>query len=65
MSEYTCPVCGEYEFEELDIYDICPVCGWMDDPVQRADHDYEGGGNPESVNQAREIWKRIKSEKTA
>lgn len=65
MNEKRCPVCGEYEFEELDVYEICPICGWMDDPVQRDDYDYEGGGNEESVNQARAIWQEKKAKKLA
>lgn len=27
-----CPCCGEYKF--TDEFDICPVCGWQNDPVQ-------------------------------
>ena len=23
-----CPVCGQYEFEKEDNYEICEVCGW-------------------------------------
>ena len=28
---HKCPICGEYEFEDEDCYDVCPVCGWTDD----------------------------------
>ena len=28
---HKCPICGEYEFEDENSYDICPVCGWNDD----------------------------------
>ena len=59
MNKALCPVCGKYVFEELNVYDICPVCGWEDDPVQREDLDYEGGANPESVNQARMRYEKV------
>lgn len=48
-----CPCCGEYIFEEKDAYEICPVCGWEDDPVQRRDPDFAGGANSLSLNEAR------------
>ena len=55
--ETICPVCEKYHFEELGVYDFCPVCGWGDDLLQRDDHDYTGGFNRMSVNQAREAYK--------
>ena len=47
-----CPVCGKYEFEEYDDYDICPVCNWENDGLQYNDHNYAGGANDLSVNEA-------------
>ena len=32
---------------------ICPVCFWQDDYVQLHDHDFSGGANKVSLNQAR------------
>ena len=32
---------------------ICPVCGWEDDPSQKRYPDMEGGANAESLNEAR------------
>lgn len=52
-----CPVCGKYEFEEDGDFDICPICGWENDGVQNDDHDYTGGANKMSVNQARKAYK--------
>ena len=48
-----CPVCGRYEFEEYDDYDICPVCNWENGGLQYDDHNYAGGANHLSVNEAR------------
>ena len=48
-----CPVCGKYEFEEEDWYEVCPICGWEDDSLQRDDPDYSGGANDMSLNEYR------------
>ncbi|MBR1443567.1 MAG: hypothetical protein IJ583_08545 [Firmicutes bacterium] len=48
-----CPVCGRYEFEEDNDFDICTCCGWENDGVQEKDHNYAGGANELSVNEAR------------
>jgi rubrerythrin len=46
-----CPHCGA-ALDRPD-YEICPVCGWEDDPVQRRDPDFAGGANTLSLNEAR------------
>ena len=51
-----CPCCGAEEIGELGAYEICPVCGWEDDPVQSADPSYAGGANDMSLLEAREAW---------
>ena len=28
---HKCPICGEYNFKDQGSYDICRVCGWIDD----------------------------------
>ncbi len=48
-----CPVCGKYEFEKSGDFDICHECNWENDPVQDDDHNYAGGANLLSVNEAR------------
>ena len=50
--KYRCPVCGKHLFDEIGGYEICPVCGWEDDPVQRRDPDFKGGANRLSLNEA-------------
>ena len=48
-----CPCCGQHYFSEQGAYEICPVCGWEDDPLQRKDPDFAGGANTLSLNDAR------------
>ena len=52
-----CPCCGRHYFEEKDAYEICPVCGWEDDPLQRREPDFGGGANSMSLNEAREAYR--------
>lgn len=49
-----CPCCGRTGVEE---YDICPVCGWENDPVQLRKPDFAGGANKMSLEQARNAYK--------
>lgn len=51
-----CPVCGKHHFEEEDFFEVCPICGWEDDGLQRDEPDLEGGANDMSLNQARAAW---------
>ncbi len=53
-----CPVCGKHQFEEDDNFEICPICGWEDDGLQRDEPDYDGGANEISLNQARKEWEK-------
>ena len=48
-----CPVCGKYYFIEQDAFEICPVCHWEDDPLQRREEDLAGGANKMSLREAR------------
>jgi hypothetical protein len=53
--KYKCSCCGFYTLrEESD--DICQVCGWQEDIVQREDPNFVGGPNEVSLNQARENY---------
>lgn len=49
---HKCPVCGEYNFENVHSYDICPVCGWEDD-----DYFDGGGANENSLEESIKIFK--------
>jgi hypothetical protein len=55
-----CACCGQESLPPDSIFEICPVCGWQDDEVQRDDPDFEGGGNDMSLNQAKEAYKQGK-----
>lgn len=48
-----CPCCGQHFFTEKDAYEICPVCGWEDDPLQRREPDFAGGANELSLKDAK------------
>jgi hypothetical protein len=50
---FACPCCDNSTLSEIGNYDICRICFWEDDPVQRSDPDYEGGANTPSLRQAR------------
>jgi uncharacterized Zn finger protein (UPF0148 family) len=56
-SRMPCPCCRSPVLRERGAYEVCPVCGWEDDPAQVADRDFRGGANRESLNAARQIWR--------
>lgn len=41
---YTCPCCG-YLSLTSEIFDICDICFWEDDPICRNEPDFIGGAN--------------------
>lgn len=53
MSLIICPCCGQ---TQVDDYDICDICGWENDPVQRNKPEYRGGANGMSLIEAREAY---------
>jgi len=58
VTAYTCACCGQKTLEYKDFFEICPVCGWEDDPLQRDKPDYTGGANEMSLNQAKEAYRK-------
>lgn len=50
-----CPCCGQFEYEEVNGYEVCEVCGWEDDPYQFENPD-ETGANHISLNEHRKKW---------
>ena len=54
-----CPSCEKHQFEYPDFFEICPVCYWQDDLIQREDPNYRGGANKLSLNEFRAQWKKV------
>lgn len=56
-----CACCGEYTIPAGTEYQICPICGWIDDPNQNKNPEEMNGMNNRSLKQAREDYlKKIK-----
>ena len=54
---HKCPVCGKYEFREIDSCEICPECGWEDDAYQMNHPDDDLGPNDGySLNEYKEKY---------
>lgn len=51
-----CPCCGYLTLPEgkPGSYEVCPVCHWMDDPIQFTDVEYVSDTNHVSLAEARE-----------
>jgi uncharacterized Zn finger protein (UPF0148 family) len=54
-----CPCCGSLTLRQSGAFEICPVCGWEDDPEQARDPETSGGANSMSLSLAREQWKIV------
>lgn len=62
-SSHFCPVCGKYEFDDDNSFDICPFCGWEDDSIQLNNPNYSGGANTYSLNMYKEQYLKLINEK--
>lgn len=60
FNNFQCPCCEFYTLPEQpsNTFEICPVCYWEDDGVQFLHHDYTGGANTISLNQARANYRQ-------
>ena len=50
-----CPCCGK---SQVDEYEICPVCGWENDPIAAAHPDSVLGANSMTLSEARQAVRR-------
>lgn len=48
--------CCNKTITDLDHYEICPICGWEDDPIQSEDPEFSGGTNVSHLNDARKKY---------
>jgi len=53
----TCLCCGYKTIEQE--YDICPICFWENDLVQKDDPDFSGGANKLSLKEAQKNFKEF------
>jgi hypothetical protein len=48
--------CGSLTIRERGRFEICPICGWEDDPTQARDENLAGGANRISLAEAHAAW---------
>ncbi|MEU6246632.1 CPCC family cysteine-rich protein [Glycomyces sp. NPDC047010] len=56
---YPCPCCGFIVHEATGAHEVCPICGWQDDPVQLRWPEYRGGANKPSLIEAQRNFREI------
>ncbi|MCH5252774.1 MAG: hypothetical protein J1F22_07350 [Lachnospiraceae bacterium] len=55
-----CACCEEYTILVNQHHTECNVCGWIDDPLQNANPDSEGGMNPICLSEAKYNWENYR-----
>ena len=53
-----CACCKEYTLPVNTEYELCPICGWIDDPFQNKNPNSAIGRNPMSLVEAQEIHRK-------
>jgi hypothetical protein len=51
-----CACCGFPTLPQDSLFEICPICGWQDDPVQNDDPDFSGSANDQSLGDYQAQW---------
>lgn len=59
---HKCPICGEHEFKNINSYDVCPACGWIDDGTEDISLDDYSEVNVISIKNAKEEFKKKRLE---
>jgi hypothetical protein len=62
--ELICPCCEKHNFSVSNNYEVCPICKWRDDLLQRTEPDVSGGANKLSLNQYRLKWEAEEANQT-
>lgn len=55
---HRCPVCACATLAEPGAFELCPVCGWEDDPDQAKDPTRATGANSVSLDVARARYRK-------
>lgn len=53
LQQFSCPCCGFRTLKDSGAYEVCFVCFWEDDPVQKEYELFTGGANEVSLREAR------------
>lgn len=58
-TEFVCPCCGHKTLREESVYEICSVCWWEDDPLERVEPDKWGCCNGVTLLKAISNWNEL------
>lgn len=53
---YICPICEKFKFTYRNDLDLCEICGWMNDALYENDHNFTGGGQKMTFNEAKAAY---------